>query len=111
MYFHTDDKSLIGYLADVFKTAEETGTRIRLNVNSDGSLIIKRGEGIWSPPFASTPDPYRDSPKPQGMKWFLNEDGYAYQYPAEYQREAYPNDFHQVFDTPEAANEWADANL
>lgn len=60
MYFHTDDKALIGYLADVFKTAEETGTRIRLNVDGEGNLTVKRGEGVWSPPFASTADPYRD---------------------------------------------------
>lgn len=59
MYFHTDDIALIGYLADVFKTAETTGTRIRINVNEGGDLIIKRGEGIWSPPFHSTADPYR----------------------------------------------------
>lgn len=68
MYFHTDDKRLIGYLADVLKTAEDTGTRIRLDVDSKGELRVKRGEGIWSPPFASTPDPYRDT------TWDYSED-------------------------------------
>lgn len=61
MYFHTDDPRMIGYLADVLKTAEDTGTRIRLDVDSEGNLKVKRGEGMWSPPFASTPDPYRDT--------------------------------------------------
>ena len=60
MYFHTDDTRLIGYLADVLKTAEDTNTRIRLDVDSEGNLKIKRGEGMWSPPFSGTPDPYRD---------------------------------------------------
>lgn len=61
MYFHTDDKHLIGWLADVLKTAEDTGTRVRLDIDSEGNLKVKRGEGVWSPPFASTPDPYRDN--------------------------------------------------
>lgn len=59
MYFHTDDPRLIGYLADILKTAEDTGTRIRIDVYG-GQLRIKRGEGMWSPPFDSTPDEYRD---------------------------------------------------
>lgn len=60
MYFHTDDSTMAGYIADVAKTAEDTHTRLRLDVDSEGNLRIKRGEGVWSPPFASTPDPYRD---------------------------------------------------
>lgn len=108
MYFHADGPRMIGYLADVLKTAEDTGTRIRLDVDSEGNLRIKRGEGIWSPPFASTPDPYRDEPKPKGMKWFVNEEGMPYDYPAEYQHEVFPNDFRRAFDTEEDAQAWAD---
>lgn len=106
MYFHTDDERLIGYLADVLKNAEGLGTRIRLDVDSEGNLRIKRGEGIWSPPFASTPDPYRDEPKPRGMKWFVNEDGHPYEYSAEDQARDFPNDFHKPFDTWAAASDW-----
>lgn len=61
MYFHTDDPKMISWLADVLNTARETGTRIRLDVDSQGRLKVKRGGGMWSPPFASTEDPWRDS--------------------------------------------------
>lgn len=61
MYFHTDSasaKDLINALTD---RALDTDARLRIDVDREGSLRIKIGEGMWSAPFASTPDPYRDN--------------------------------------------------
>lgn len=63
MYYHTDTREVIGYLADSLKNAEDFGKSVRLDVDAEGNLKIKIGEGIWSPPFSSTPDPYRDNAK------------------------------------------------
>lgn len=60
MYFHTDDPETIAFIAAVAQTAVETGTRLRLDVDGNGALRIKRGEGGWTAPFYGTPDPYRD---------------------------------------------------
>lgn len=60
MYFHTDDQRTIEWLASVFSTAAETGTRVRISVDSIGNLKVKRGEGMWSPHLSSTFDPFRD---------------------------------------------------
>lgn len=60
MYFHTDDPEVIAFIAAVAQTAVDTGTRLRLDVDGHGDLRIKRGEGMWTAPFYSTPDPYRD---------------------------------------------------
>jgi hypothetical protein len=38
-----------------------------------------------------------------GIKWFLNEDCYPYDYPAEYQEAQYPGDFHTPYDSYEEA--------
>jgi len=59
-YFHTDDPRMIAWLADVFGTAALLNRKVRINVE-DGNLSIKVGEGVWTAPFASTPDPYRDN--------------------------------------------------
>lgn len=61
MYFHTDDPEVIAFIANVAQTAVETGTRLRLDVDGYGHLRVKRGEGVWSPPFYGTHDPYRDA--------------------------------------------------
>lgn len=60
MYFHTDSDSAREFLDVVTRLANEDGQRLRIDVDADGSLRIKRGEGTWSAPIRSTPDPYRD---------------------------------------------------
>lgn len=60
MYFHTDDVNLINEIADNLNFAAIHGKRVRLDVDAAGTLKMKIGEGMWSPPFDSTPDPYRD---------------------------------------------------
>lgn len=60
MYFHTDNKATIGNLADALANAEDFGKRVRFDVDDFGRLRYKVGEGMWSPPIDSTPDPYRD---------------------------------------------------
>lgn len=60
MYFHTDSTSAREFIENVARLATENDQRLRIKVNDDGSLCIKRGEGVWSAPIASTPDPYRD---------------------------------------------------
>lgn len=60
MYFHTDDVETIAFIANVAQAAIETGTRLRIDVDGNGSLRIKRGESMWTAPFYSTPDPQRD---------------------------------------------------
>lgn len=76
MYFHTDTREVIGYLADSLKNAGDFGKRVRIDVDSEGCLKIKIGEGIWSPPFTPTHDPYRDNSgtlfpvePPIGYRW------------------------------------------
>lgn len=59
-YFHTDDPVTISFLGWTMLLAEKHGQRVRIDVEN-GELKIKRGEGMWSPPLASTPDPYRDT--------------------------------------------------
>ena len=60
MYFHTDNLMYIWSIAEAASRAESEGRRFRVNVDADGNLTYKVGEGMWSPPFESTPDPYRD---------------------------------------------------
>lgn len=60
MYFHTDRGFDIAVIANALLTAATEGRRVRIDVDSEGSLKVKIGEGMWSAPFASTPDPYRD---------------------------------------------------
>lgn len=62
MYFHSDNDPM-GYIEDMGKAiayAAQEGRRVRINVDGNGNLTYKIGEGGWSPPFHSTPDPYRD---------------------------------------------------
>ena len=59
MYFHTDSGSARYFIESVVRLAEENGQRLRIDVDSEGNLRIKRGEGVWSAPIPSTPDPYR----------------------------------------------------
>jgi hypothetical protein len=68
MYFHTDDPETIAFIAAVAQTAVETGTRLRLDVDGNGHLRVKRGEGAWTAPFYGTPDPYRDSQTTQSCR-------------------------------------------
>lgn len=60
MYFHTDSPQDTEWLANVLRTAADADRRVRFNVTDDGSLMVKIGEGAWTPPIAGTPDPYRD---------------------------------------------------
>lgn len=60
MYFHTDDPVTAEFIGNVARLAQKNGQRLRLDVDSKGNLRIKRGEGMWSPPIPSAPDPYRD---------------------------------------------------
>jgi len=60
MYFHTDSARTKFWLASVLTQAYEQDRSIRFDVLPDGSLKVKVGEGMWSPPIDSTPDPYRD---------------------------------------------------
>lgn len=59
-YFHTDQPAVIDQLARMLAHAHETGKRVRLDVDSAGRLKWKCGEGGWTFPHDSTPDPYRD---------------------------------------------------
>lgn len=40
-----------------------------------------------------------------GVKWFINEEGVAYDYPADLQEDHFPGDYHVAYDTQEAAEE------
>jgi len=60
MYFHTDSPQDAQYIAMVAAIAAQNGQRLRLDVDEHGNLRVKRGEGMWTPPMAGTPDPYRD---------------------------------------------------
>lgn len=62
MYFHTDNADTIESLQLALTVAVQQEKRIRFDVGSDGSLKYKIGEGMWSAPIRSTPDPYRDAP-------------------------------------------------
>lgn len=59
MYFHTDDQVTIAFIENVARLANKNEQRLRIDVSPTGELRIKRGEGIWSPPIPSEPDPYR----------------------------------------------------
>lgn len=61
MYFHTDSPSARYFISEVARLADEQGQSLRIAVDADGSLRIKRGEGVWSAPIVSTPDPNRDT--------------------------------------------------
>lgn len=60
MYFHTDDLTVVNNLAEALSFASVNDKRVRLDVDDSGNLKVKIGEGIWSAPISSTPDPYRD---------------------------------------------------
>lgn len=60
MYFHTHSARTANYIAAVCESAADNDQRVRIDVDDSGALRIKRGEGAWSPPIASDPDPYRD---------------------------------------------------
>lgn len=60
MYFHTDEDVLLDWFERVVKRAKEDNISLRLDVTSQGGLRVKLGEGMWTAPFASTPDPQRD---------------------------------------------------
>lgn len=59
MYFHTDEPSFLIWFEAVVSRAATEGRKLRLDTDEQGNLRIKLGEGVWSPPFQSTPDPYR----------------------------------------------------
>lgn len=59
-YFHTDSARTLSWLANVIREAEHNNQSIRLDVDSEGRLKVKRGESMWTAPILSTPDPYRD---------------------------------------------------
>ncbi|HWV45314.1 MAG TPA: hypothetical protein VN039_04675 [Nitrospira sp.] len=60
MYFHTDSTSAREFIENVARLATENEQSLRIDVDAYGNLSIKRGEGVWSAPIYSTPDPYRD---------------------------------------------------
>jgi hypothetical protein len=62
MYFHHDN-DLMGCIEDFGKSvayAAQEGRRVRIDVDDKGRLRYKIGDGMWSAPISSTPDPYRD---------------------------------------------------
>lgn len=61
MYFHTESDNVVAALAGLLSAAADNGKRIRIDVDHGGSPRIKVGEGMWSAPLVSTPDPYRDN--------------------------------------------------
>lgn len=58
-YFHTDSPDFLAMFAEAVTRADMNGQSFRVDV-TDGVLKFKVGEGMWSPPFHSTPDAYRD---------------------------------------------------
>lgn len=60
MYFSCNNKETANFLANVIRMAQHKDQRVRIDVDSEGNLRIKRGEGMWSSPMPSDPDPYRD---------------------------------------------------
>lgn len=59
-YFHTDSADVLALLAERITHADLHEQRFRIDVDALGTLRFKVGEGMWSHPIASTPDPYRD---------------------------------------------------
>ena len=64
-YFHTDDSRMVQWLANVMQKAADEGHHVRILTDSNGDLKVKVGEGCWTAPFRSTPDPHRDRPLPR----------------------------------------------
>lgn len=60
MYFHTTDQQTLEMLESYIGNALHDGRSVRFDVDGNGSLKVKLGEGMWSAPIRSTPDPYRD---------------------------------------------------
>lgn len=60
MYFHTDNADTIETLSLALDVAVQQEKRIRFDVDENGQLKYKIGEGMWSAPISSTLDPYRD---------------------------------------------------
>jgi len=59
-YFHTDSPTTLDWLARVVLNAEQNNRSLRFRtVGND--LMVKVGEGAWTAPIGSTPDPYRDN--------------------------------------------------
>ena len=61
MYFHTDDMNTVDILMYALTDASANNKRVRIDVDHEGNLTFKIGEGMWSAPIASTPDPHRDN--------------------------------------------------
>ena len=59
-YFSTDDRETVDWLAEVFHNASMNERRVRLRTDEKNQLQVKIGEGGWTAPIKSTPDPYRD---------------------------------------------------
>lgn len=59
-YFHTNSVRDIQWLANTLQNAANEERRVRFDVDSQGCLKVKVGEGIWTAPISGTPDPYRD---------------------------------------------------
>lgn len=59
-YFHTDSPTTLDWLARVVMRAEAEGMRLRFRTQGT-TLQVKLGEGTWTAPIESTPDPYRDN--------------------------------------------------
>jgi hypothetical protein len=62
MYFHTDNSEVIWEIASALCKAGDHDRSVRFDVDSQGRLKYKIGEGMWTAPFASTPDAYRSLP-------------------------------------------------
>jgi hypothetical protein len=60
MYFHTDDTFTLETLERAVNAASTQDRSFRIDVDDFGRLRYKVGEGMWSAPIDSTPDPYRD---------------------------------------------------
>lgn len=59
-YFMTENPQTLAWLVGVIQTAIDNGQKVRFAVQGN-ALSVKRGEGGWSPPLFSDPDPYRDT--------------------------------------------------
>lgn len=75
MYFHTDREKIVDSLAETLSFASHQRKAVRIDVDSEGSLRVKIGQGMWSPPIASTVDPYRDEPKPMTETVYMTPPG------------------------------------
>lgn len=75
MYFHTDNPFTLATLARLMLGASQDGRKVRLNVDEAGRLSYKIGEGMWSAPIDSTPDPYRDNSTGYTETVYLNPQG------------------------------------